>query len=382
MDPDLSNTLNLLPLQYANNVPLNDTVWGLPSWACWLIIAILLLISGMFSACENAFSNCNKYHFKAKANKGSTTAKIITKLIDKFDNTLVTVLVGNNIVQTLMSYLSALLFYNICKNAGMSDGIESILSTVVMAGLVYVVSDTVPKIVSKNIPNKMAYVLAWPVYILGYILYPVIFIFRSILALVHKLMKVKDESLLSKEDLLYSVSVAVNEDEENDDENENKDAEKLFENDEKEIVSNVLSFDKQTVNSVYTPLEKVFEISNDDLIVDKLNKIIPNTNFSRIPIYEDNKTNIIGVLVLRTYFQEYVKDKHLDVRSILEQPIFVDINDNLDSVFKKLNAEKVHLGVVKSNDKVVGIITMEDILEELVDDIDEKPASKLTRRKA
>ena len=90
------------------------TVWGMPMWACWVLIAVMLLVSGLFSASENSYTNCNKYHFQSLANKGNRTAKIITRHVDNFDNTLVAVLVGNNIVQTLMSYLSAMLFYNIC----------------------------------------------------------------------------------------------------------------------------------------------------------------------------------------------------------------------------------------------------------------------------
>lgn len=377
MDPEPANFILLT--ETTNSIDYS-TVWGLPVWVCWLIICILLLVSGMFSACENAFSNCNKYHFKAKASKGDLTSKIITKLIDKFDNTLVAVLVGNNIVQTFMSFLSALLFYNLCKQFGLSDGVESILATVVMAALVYVVSDTAPKILSKAIPNRMAYILAWPVYILSFVLYPVIAIFRGILYLVHKMMRIKEESLLSKEDLMHSVDQAINDEEEQED---GEHVEKLFEADEKELVNNVFDFDKRKIKDVYTPFDKVFAVSMEDLTVEKLNQIIVKTNYNRIPIYEDNKDNIVGVLVLKTYFEEYAKDPHLDIRSILEQPVFVKIDANVDDVFDHLNDMKMHLGIVVEDDsnKMIGIVTMEDILEELIDDIDEKPAQSLKWRK-
>ncbi len=377
MDPDLENFI--LFTETSNSIDYS-TVWGLPSWVCWLIICILLLVSGMFSACENAFSNCNKYHFKAKASKGDLTSKIITKLIDKFDNTLVAVLVGNNIVQTFMSFLSALLFYNLCKQFGLSDGVESILATVVMAGLVYVVSDTCPKILSKAIPNRMAYILAWPIYILSFILYPVIAIFRGVLYLAHKMLHVNEESLLSKEDLLHSVDQAINDEEET---NENEEDEKLFEADEKELVNNVFDFDKRKIKDVYTPIDKVFAINIDDLTVEKLNKIIVTTNYTRMPIYENDVTNIVGILVLKTYFEEFAKDPHLDIRSILDQPVYVNIDTYLDDAFDHMNDEKMHLGIVidGGSNKMIGIVTMEDILEELIDDIDEKPAQSLKWRK-
>ena len=150
-----------------------NTVWGMPSWCAWIIIAILLFVSAIFSASENAYSNCNKYHFKVLANKGNFTAKLVTNLVDKFDNTLITVLVGNNIVQTLMSFLSAILFYNLCEIYNLGNGVEAILSTVVMAFLVYIVSDTCPKILSKAIPNRMACILAYPVTLTYYLLFPI-----------------------------------------------------------------------------------------------------------------------------------------------------------------------------------------------------------------
>lgn len=379
MDPDLC-TINLISLAQNVDDASYSTVWGLPSWACWLIIAIFVLVSGVFSACENAFSNCNKYHFRALANKGNLTAKIIIKLVDKFDNTLVTILVGNNIVQTLMSFLSALLFFNLVKMYNLSDGIESILSTVVMASLVYIVSDTCPKILSKAIPNRLAYILAWPVYITGFILYPVIIIFRGVLTLVHKIMKIKDESLLSKEDLLHSVSEAINDEEDN--ASISSQEEKLFENDEKEIVENVFDFDTESVEKVYTPLDKVFALNIENLSIEELNKEIVKIDYSRIPVYEEEKNNIVGILVLKTYFEEYVKDPHLEVRSILEDVIYIEYNMKLDDAFSLLNAEKVHMGIVKKDGNIVGIVTMEDILEELVEDIDETPANKLKWRKA
>lgn len=265
MDPDLCSLL-------AINIDLNDiSIWGMPFYACIIVICVLLLVSGLFSASENAYTNCNRYHFQSLANKGNFTAKLVTRLVDKFDNTLVTVLVGNNIVQTIMSFLSAMIFYNICLAFGLSEGVESVLSTIVMAALVYIVSDTVPKILSKTIPNKMAIFLAYPVTFVSIILFPITILFRGVLALVHKIFKVKDQNLLSKEQLMQSVSEAINDEDNVDDENE---AEKLFENDETEIIDNVLTFDMRKVRDVYTSKEKVFSLSIDELDYETINSVI------------------------------------------------------------------------------------------------------------
>lgn len=357
------------------------TVLGMPDYVIWILIAIMLIISGLFSASENAYTNCNKYHFQTLADKGNFTAKIIVKLINKFDSTLVNVLIGNNIVQTLMSYFSATLFLNMSIAYGWADGVEAILSTVVMAFLVYVISDTCPKILSKAIPNKMAIILAYPVLITSYILLPISWIFKGILFIVHKLFKIKDTPLLSKDDLIHSASLAINDEKEDEGETDDEDEEKLFENDEKDLLNNVFNFDELKVKDVYTKKEKVFSINIQGLTVSKLNEILIDVKYSRIPIYEGNKENVIGILVLKTYFEEYVKDKHLDIRSILEDIVKIDINMNIDDAFNELNKEKVHLGIVYNNLDMVGIISMEDILEELIDDIDETPLGQQTPTK-
>ncbi len=348
------------------------TVLGMPSYLVWIIIAILLIISGIYSASENAYTNCNKYHFKAKASKNNFTAKLIVRLIEKFDNTLVTVLVGNNIVQTFMSYLSAMLFYNMSLALGWADGIEAIVSTIVMAFLVYIVSDTVPKILSKTLPNHLAVILAYPVTITNIILFPIIILFKGILSLVHKLFKIKEDSLLTKEDLIHVASQAINEEDEDD-------KEKLFENNEKEILKNAFEFVSKKVKDEYIKIEDVTMIDIDNITIDEVNQKIINSKYSRIPCYEETKENIVGILVLKTYFEEYTRDPHLEIRSILEDVVKIDASMNIDEAFDVLNKEKVHLGLVYDKEILLGIISMEDLLEVLIDDIDEHPFDSLKK---
>ena len=352
-----------------------NTIWGMPDYVCWIIIGICLLISGVFSASENSFSNCNKYHFKVLADEGKLTAKIIVRLVEKFDNTLVTVLVGNNIVQTFMTYLSAMLFYNLCVAYGLGSGVEAVLSTVVMALLIYIISDTVPKIISKQIPNKLVYVLAYPIFIIGIILTPISLIFKLILKAVHKIFKIKEDNILTKDDFILQADEAVSEDE-NFEEDENKEDE-FFEPNELQLLNRAFYFDSIYVKEVLTPREKIFGVDINGLTCDKLNAIILDTTFSRIPVYDGDIDNIIGILTVKNYFKEYTQDPHLDIRSVLSRPLFVDYSAKVDDIFRSFNREKKHIAIVKDNDKVVGMITMEDVLEELVGEINEKKTNIL-----
>ena len=357
----LFSDLTIDPLSSTAYTNVSTGVFGIPDWACWIIIGVLLIVSGLFSASENTFSNCNKYHFKVLADEGKITPKIIVKLTESFENTLTSVLVGNNIVQTLMSFLSAILFYNLCKNYGWGDSVEAVLSTVVMSVLVYVISDTIPKILSKKIPNRMAYILAWPILILGIIFFPVIIIFRLIFLLIQKIFKIKDKTLLTKDDFIETAEEIISY------ENVENEEEVLFEKNELKILKRAFVFETIQVSSVLTPKDKIVSIDSKNLNVKYMNKFLLNNNFSRYPVYEGNKDNIIGIISVNTYFKEYADDPHLDIRSIIIQPLFVLESQSVKEIFDELNNEKVHVALVKNSEgSLVGMITMEDILDELV----------------
>ena len=344
----------------------------MPMWAAFLVIGILLLLTGTFSACENAYSTCNKYHFRAEAEKGKRYAKIITDLVDKFDNTLVAILVTSNTLSTVMSFLSAMLWLNIAEMNHWADGMEAIFSTVVMGFLFYVVADTIPKVISRAIPDTVAILMAYPLKTLQILLFPIIFVFQKLLSLIHRLLHLKDENLLSKEDLLFEADQAINEDEPTIEEEGDKE-EKLFEKDETEILNHVLIFDEMTVQQVYVPLDKIFSMDIQGLTAEKVNQAISQTEFSRIPVYDTKKDNIVGILVLRIYFEEFINDPHLSIPSILEQVVDISPEMRLDDALNELNSQKVHMGIVKQDGKTLGIVTMEDILEEVVNDISEDP---------
>lgn len=337
------------------------TVFGMPDWLCWIIIALLLICSAIFSASENAFSNCNKYHFKVLASQGKITAKIIVRLSEKFEDTLVSVLVGNNIAQTIMSFISAVLFYNLCNAYGLGDSVEAVLSTIVMASLLYIVADTIPKILSKSIPDKMVYVLAWPDFIVEIIFYPIILFFRLVLKLVHKVFKIKETNMLSKEDFVMAADEAIS------DENIVNPDEKLLEPNEMEILKKAFSFDSISIESVFTPLNQMVYITNKDLTIEKINQIILNSSFSRFPVFDLEKNEFVGIFSINRYFKEYAKDRHLDIRSVVLEPVFAYLDDKVDDIFNELNKTRIHLALVKNHqEEVIGMVTMEDILNQLV----------------
>ncbi len=332
--------------------------FGLPAWIGWVLIIVVLLFCGFFSASETAFCLCNKYHFRRLAEEGNRTAKIITRLINKYDRTIVTVLVANNGLQTLMSFVCAMLFYGLIGN----ETVEAIVGTIVMAVIVFVITDTLPKIIANKIPNKLVVILAWPDWIFTWLIWPIAWIFRSVLLAFQKIFKIKDESILSKEDFMERADEATT-----DETTVDSSSEELFEDKEVDLLEKTFTFDTIPASSVLTPLEKMVAIDLKDLNAKYVNKFILNSNYSRFPVYEGETNNIVGILTINSYFKEYSQDPHLDLRSVLNSPIYVYDDMKMDEILDILNDEQIHLAIVKNrNEEVIGMITLEDVLDELV----------------
>lgn len=335
-------------------------------WFIVLIIAILCVVgSFIFTCAENSYSNCNIYHYKVLAEDNNFTAKLVYKMAKNYDNALVTVLVGNNLVQAILSNVSAIFFLYLSGIYNWGSGVESIVSTIVVTVGLYLIGDYLPKIISKYYPDKLAEFISYPIFIFYILLYPLIFIMRMFLVLIKKITHNKSELSITKEEFIDKA----------------KDAEDdVLEADEKKILSKAFAFDKVSVKQVLTPKDKIFEIDINNLTATKLNKILLENKFSRIPIYDKEKDNIIGILTVRSYFKEYMLDKHLDIRSCLNAPLKVKEDEKVDDIFQKFNEEKTHIALVYNNaNELIGMITMQDVLEELVEEIDEKQTTMIEK---
>lgn len=331
---------------------------ALPWYVVLPIILVCIIVSMLFTSAENAFSSCNIYHYKVLSEE-NLKARLIFKMADKFDNTIVTVLIGFNLMQAIVSNLSAILFLYAADYYNWATGIESIVSTIVVTIVVYFIDDYLPKIISKVNPDKTVEFVIYPIYFFYILFYPISLFFRGFIYLVKKIFKSKEDLKITKEEFIDIASEAEDE---------------VLENNEKQLIKKALLFDNVSVKDVLSPKDKIVSISTKDLTVKKVNALIQSISYSRIPVYEgDDKDSIIGILVVKTYFNEYVKDNHLSIKSILSDVVKVNIDDKVDDIFKKFNDEKSHFGLVYDNEnKLVGMITMDDILEELVGDVQER----------
>ena len=329
----------------------------MPDPISWLIIGILLFVSFFFSAAETALSSCNRFKMAVKADDGSRSAKLVLKVIDRHDRALMTILIGNNIAAIGISAISAVLFYNMFSNTGMEQ-YASILNTVIMTFAVYVIGDTLPKTLAKLIPDTLSLILVYPVVGLMVIFFPITYIFSLLIKLIEKIFRVKEKPLLSEEEFTDTVQQVT------DDE--------VLTEEQTEIINSALEFADTNVKEVFTPLDKMVAINLKTTNKEELNELLLKTNYSRIPVYVDNINNIIGVLHVQTYLKEYFDNKKVSIRSTLTKPYFVSNRIMIDDLFNGFKKRKTHIAFVRDeNNVVIGMVTMEDVLEELVKGISE-----------
>lgn len=332
----------------------------------WIVIIILLVLHFFFAGAETAFACCNKFKMQIKADEGSKTAKTLLKILDKYDRALTVVLIGNNIVAIAISAVSTVLFLAYF-NSIFDESTISIITTVIMTFIVYMLGDTLPKTIARAIPDTMSLVFTYPTYVLMIIFFPITLLFEGAIKLTEKIFHLKNEEEFTEEDLESVIEKASEEE--------------MIDEEQAEIVQSTIDFLDTDVKEVLTPRNKIHALNLKDLTNEKIKEVILKTNYSRIPVYDKVFDNIVGILLVKIYFEEYEKDPHLSIRSILEKPYFVSNKIKIDDLFNGFKKHRTHIAIVRDeHKKVVGMVTMEDILEEIVSDIAEPTNQK--RRKA
>lgn len=312
-----------------------------------LLIVILLVLTAFFSGAETAIESCNQFKFRVKANEGNKNAKLVVKTIDKFSENIISVLIGYNVTSTIMSTVSTVLFVTFAGD------LANVLSTVVIAVCCYIFSDTLPKIVARTVPDKYLSFSVYPLFLAYYLFFPLIKFFALVSNLFKKMLKIKEDVTLTEEDFSNVVDFL---------EDEGK-----LDEDETDVIQNALEFDDITVKECFTPKSKMSMINIEGATNQEVNEMLLKSEFSRLPVYEGDEDNIIGILNVKQYFNEYMEDKHVSIPSILNDVYFIEPNTMIDDLFEGFKKNKTHIAIVRSKEgKVLGMITMDDVLEELV----------------
>ncbi len=313
-----------------------------------ILMVICLLLSAYFSATETAFSSINKTRLKAMAEKGNKKAEKTLTLAEDYDKLISTILIGNNIVNIALASIGTVLFVNIYGDIGAT------ISTVVITVAVLIFGEITPKSIAKDFPEKFAMFSMPYIRLLIWILTPVSFIFSLWKKLVGKLFKGEEDDKMSPEELLMIVEEA--------------EQEGGIDTDEGDLLRNAIEFTEIRAEDILThrvDLEAVPQDADKEEIAQKFS----DTRFSRLLVYNENIDDIVGVIHLKDFYKDngIIKD---DISSIMSPPLFIHKFEKIDDLLKQLQQAKSHIAVVVDEyGGTLGIVTMEDILEELVGDI-------------
>ena len=317
-----------------------------------IIIVVLILLSGFFSGTETAFSCANKIKLKSFAALGKRNAKAVSDFADKnYDKLVTTILIGNNIVNLTASGLATNLFFELLQGTGID---HTTISTVVMTVVVLIIGEITPKYLAGVYPEKFCF-FAYPLMQLFYwILIPVRFVFDGFKWLLTKIFRLKKDDSITDEELMSLVDEA--------------EEDGTLKEDESELVRSALEFDDQKVEDILVPRVNVIA-ANIHSSMDEICEVFRKNGYSRIPIYEETIDHIVGLIHERDFFLAYLKGEK-SVKSILQEVVFTTEYTRISTLLKQLQKEKVHMAVVSDEyGGVVGIVTLEDVLEELVGDI-------------
>lgn len=314
-----------------------------------IIIIVCIVMSAYFSATETAFSSLNRIRIKNMAEKGNKKAKLVMQLSENYDSLLSTILIGNNIVNIASASLATVLFVKLLGNeAGPS------VSTAVTTVVVLIFGEVSPKSIAKESPEKFAMFSAPFLNMLVILLTPFNFLFKQWKKLLSLIFKSSDDGGMTEEELLSIV--------------EEVEQDGGIDEQESRIIRSAIEFTEEEAVDILTPRIDITAISTE-ATKEEIATVFAKTAYSRLPLYKDTIDNIIGIIYQKD-FHNYVYHTNREISEIVRPVLFVPKNKKISTLLKELQQKKLHIAVVLDEfGGTIGIITLEDILEELVGEI-------------
>lgn len=311
-----------------------------------LLIFVLLILSGLMSALETAYSGCNRIRIIQLADSKDKRAIRTEKILDRFDDALVAILVGNNLCNTLAASACTLLCISLWGDVG------SVISTIVITLVVFILAETLPKNIAKANAERFSMFFSAPFRIYIKIMTPITFLFSGCTALLRKLVGKKEEEPIYTEDEFEDIVENVGE-------------EGVLEPEEAEIVRNSLDFCDTKVTEILCPPERIRSVSLD-ADRDALDRTLLDCGYSRLPVRGEGES-YGGFLRVGDYLIAKLQDPAADPGDFVSPMIYVSPETRISTAFEEMKTKKCHMALVRGEDRaVLGLLTMEDILEEIV----------------
>lgn len=327
-----------------------------------LILFILILVNGLFSATEMAFVSINKAELLDDVQKGNKKAIKVKKLLANSSDILAVIQICITVVGFLSSAFAAetiaeelvnVLAPYISIAASTLETIIIVIVTLILSYFTLILGELVPKKIALSSPKKVAYLTSGIIVILEKVFYPFVRLLSMSTNFVSKILHIKSdgEDKLTEQEIISIISKG------------RRDG--IIDLNEEELLLRVFKFDDTTARKVMTIREKIIAI--DTYTSEKaLLHIIKNCNYSRIPVYKDKMDNIVGVVPVKELLLQYSTNGKLDYKSIIHEPLFVNVDDKIDDILRTMQEQKQPLAIVRENNKTVGIMTFKDAIEEIV----------------
>lgn len=313
-----------------------------------VVIIILIVFSAYFSATETAFTSVNRIRLKNMAGEGNKRAGRVLKLSEKYDKLLTTILIGNNVVNITMTSIATLLFVDIMGPYGAT------LSTVVITVAVLIFGEITPKNIAKEMPERFAMFSAPLLKKLMTLMTPVNYVFTVWKQFIAKIFKLDSDDAITEDEILTMVEEAGNTG--------------GLEEKHSELIQNAIEFYEIPVEDVMTPRPEMKAVSTD-CSKEELAEVFRDTGYSRLPVYEDDMDGIIGVINQKD-FHNYIWGTEKSISDYTRPVVFVGTAMKISDLLKKMQKLKTHMAVVVDEyGGTEGLVTMEDIIEELVGEI-------------
>lgn len=317
----------------------------------YFIIVLLILFSAFFSGMETAFSSVNKIRLKNLSSKGDKKASLALKIAEKYDKTLTAILIGNNIVNILSASLGTIIFTDIFGEAGVG------ISTAVMTILVLIFGEILPKTYAKENADKLALTFAGFLNLIIIILTPFVWFFIKLKDLSTLLYKKQEKTPSVTEDELKYIIEEIED-------------QGVLEEQESDLVKSALDFDEIAVDQILVPRVKIVAVERNDTL-EHIKDIFLQQRYSRMPVYEKTIDNIVGIVHEKDVFTLMMKENRpTTIEGIIQKAIYILDTKHISEALKEMQKSKIHMAIVKDQyGGTSGIVTMEDIIEELVGEI-------------
>ncbi len=315
-----------------------------------VIIIFCIIMSAYFSATETAFSTFNKIRMKGLSEKGNKKAALVLKLSENYDALISTILIGNNIVNILASSLTTILFINLLKDGSFEEW-ASAISTAVLTIVILTFGEISPKTVAKKRPEGFARFSAPIINFFVYLLLPLTFIFRLLQNFLGKMFKDYSDQGVTEEDLISIIEEA--------EEDGN------FDKEESTLIKSAIEFADLEVGDILTPRIDITAISKE-ATKDEIDAVYTDSGYSRLPVYDGDIDNIIGIL----YYKDFYTADFVSIDEIIKPVLYVAMTQKINDLMKELQDKQLHMAVVMDEyGSTAGIVTLEDVLEEIVGEI-------------